>query len=111
MNSVKTTTRTMTTTRHWYWHVRLYNQNGESPVGHKGWVVCVDEREILNPTNKPGRPKRPAEMQIASLSWRKAVEKVKKLGIDNGVDGEWCFFPEFTADILEFNGEGVAELY
>jgi hypothetical protein len=38
-----------------------------------------------------------------------AIKMVERLGIDNGPEGEFSLYTEFTADILEFN-KGVAQL-
>lgn len=68
------------------WHVRMQDRDGFACPLHKGWVVYA-------------------------ITWQRAVEEVKKLNLDNGPDGEFSRWPEFTADVLEFVNQNVAELY
>lgn len=76
-----------------YWQVRMYNPTIEELCNrHPGWFVII--RDPINPER----------------DWKDAIDKVKALGIDNGPDGEFSQWPEFTADVLEIN-EDIAELH
>ena len=69
------------------WQVRMISPNGTLSQ-HPGWLVVVD----------------------ADLPSDEAINQIKNLGIDNGEDGEFAAYPEFTVDIIEWNN-CIAELH